>query len=78
MAARAAPLRVGPGTAYDRCAVLRSLFPARVVMSVLVAFAFVGVVVAAGALLRDRHSPAPHRPPVAATASPTSTPATGG
>jgi hypothetical protein len=58
--------------------VLRSLLPARVVVSLLVAFAFVGVVVAAGALLRDRHSPALHRLPVAATASPTPTPTTGG
>jgi hypothetical protein len=50
--------------------VLRSLFPARVVVSVLVAFVFVGGVVAAGALLRDRHSPARAHPPVSATVSP--------
>ena len=58
--------------------VLRSLLPARVVVSVLVAFAFVGVVVAAGALLRDRHAPARPHPPVVATTSPTPTTATGG
>jgi hypothetical protein len=63
--------------AYDRCAVLRSLLPARVVVSVVVAFVFVGVVVAAGALLRDRHSPARTRPPVAATVRPSPTSSTG-
>jgi hypothetical protein len=64
------------GTAYDRGAVLRSLLPARVVLSMVAAFVFVGVVVAAGALLRDRHSPARARPPVTATVSPPRTAST--
>jgi hypothetical protein len=46
-------------------------------VSVVVAFVFVGVVVAAGALLRDRHSPARTRPPVAATVRPSPTSSTG-
>jgi hypothetical protein len=57
--------------------VLRSLLPARVVVSVLVAFIFVGVVVAAGVVLRDRHSPARAHPPVAATLSPPRTASSG-
>jgi hypothetical protein len=66
-----------PDAEYDRCAVLRSLLPARVVVSVVVAFVFVGIVVTAGALFRDRDSPARARPPVAATVSPPRTSSSG-
>jgi len=50
--------------------VVRSLRSSRVVVSIVVAFVFVGLVVAAGALFRDRHTPARARRPVAATLSP--------
>jgi hypothetical protein len=51
-------------------AVLRRLLPARVVVSIVAAFAFVGAVVAAGALLRDRDSGAPGHPHGPTTTSP--------
>jgi hypothetical protein len=65
------------GTEYDRGAVLRSLLPARVVLSMVAAFVFVGVIVAAGALLRDRHAPARGHPPVTSTVNLPPTTSTG-
>jgi hypothetical protein len=53
--------------------VLRSVFPARVVVSLVVAFAFVGLVVAAGTLFRDRHAAGPHRPVAPQVSSPRTT-----
>ena len=47
----------------------RQLLPARVTVSILVAFAFVGGVVVAGVLLRDRGSPTPTQRYAPATTS---------
>ncbi|HSO95283.1 MAG TPA: hypothetical protein VLV81_04510 [Acidimicrobiia bacterium] len=49
---------------------LRSVRSSRVVVSIVAAFVFVGLVVAAGAVFRDRQSPGRARPPVASTTSP--------
>jgi hypothetical protein len=51
--------------------VLRQAFPARVVVSLAVAGALVGMIVVAGVLFRDRH---PARPTPTMSTAPTTTP----
>jgi hypothetical protein len=51
-----------------RSAVLRRFLPLRVVVSLGISFAVIGVIVAAGAVFRDRHHTT-HRPPATAPRS---------